>query len=1123
MKLSRHRFLYTALLGGTLYAPSAVAQPRFSAGSPLSEGRWVKIAVDDSGVFEITHQRLRTLGFSDPEAVAIFGRGGRQLSTDFTDAEGVPVYSDEMEQIPVTHHDGIMYFYAQGPSGISLIPDDGSGQPGFTRDWKNIYSDCGYYFLTDSREPMIMEEMPEASGSDPEFSEGWGYAYHEQDLYHNYSGTGQVFYGEYFSPDTPRREWTVHLPGAIPGEKGSMECVFYSEFRLENSRLTFGFTGASDVCSQTQTHEYLTLVPLRTRRKAMAVPGSTPKVFVEGTYGYSPEISNLDWWLVSYRRSMPDMVSATDGSRMPQDLIAFPGLSDGYVSNMRLPGGAGLLALDVTDPMSPKRLPVTRSGRDGLARISGEDPVVAVFDPLMNQGQVRICGEFSPRTPNQNLHTEAAEGADLIIICIPTMRGVAEEIAGLHRSRQGMRVIVATTEECYNEFSGGVPDPMAYRAITRLAYDSSYGCRNLLLLGPLFGDLRGILNAREPSEGIIAFQNPTMSNTRGAMNVNDFYGMMADTLNPMLLHTETVNVGVGILPVRYPAEAEIVVEKIRNYLDRTDFAHYLNLWTNISCPGDRHQHDMQILRAASDQRQESADAVVSHTVVIDAYGYAEARARANSLLTDGMLRVNYYGHGSPTLLTKEKGFFSAADINLLHNRVLPFVGVAGCTLSIPDQGIRGMGESLVVSTPNGAIGSLISSRETWASENEGFFTVFNARHFSPGPEAGLHENTVTFGDIYALAKTESTKSNDMAYHLIADPALPMPTVNRRIVFSAGESMDVVAGDRVTVSGYIQAPGGEGADASFNGEAVIRLMQPAVTLRSADICTTGVSSESDTDHTLDVTYDDLLLAMTSTPVSAGRFSATFVVPAAAASYIGSSSRLTAAAYDPATRLGAGGGAEATFIKSLGLPTACERDNRPPAIELLEFDPADCSLTVGVTDNEGLDYSDSYLAPPFRLILDGAEDPRGVSSRPLPGSDSESWTRRISLAPLAEGSHTAEVYVRDAAGNSTTATLSFDYNPPRAAYRLDTEGIGDIRSGVFPRLYMPGERPAMAEIIILDSDGAVVRRADFIDGEYVWDLRDAEGASVAPGLYRAYILETSPRGVRGHSDTVPVPVV
>jgi hypothetical protein len=48
----------------------------YAANSVLSAGKWLKISIDESGVFKIPYSTLTEWGFSSPAQVRLFGYGG---------------------------------------------------------------------------------------------------------------------------------------------------------------------------------------------------------------------------------------------------------------------------------------------------------------------------------------------------------------------------------------------------------------------------------------------------------------------------------------------------------------------------------------------------------------------------------------------------------------------------------------------------------------------------------------------------------------------------------------------------------------------------------------------------------------------------------------------------------------------------------------------------------------------------------------------------------------------------------------------------------------------------------------------------------------------------------------
>ena len=48
--------------------------------SSLSSGLWIKIHIDEEGIYQLSHERLRELGFSNQKNVHVYGYGAAQLN-----------------------------------------------------------------------------------------------------------------------------------------------------------------------------------------------------------------------------------------------------------------------------------------------------------------------------------------------------------------------------------------------------------------------------------------------------------------------------------------------------------------------------------------------------------------------------------------------------------------------------------------------------------------------------------------------------------------------------------------------------------------------------------------------------------------------------------------------------------------------------------------------------------------------------------------------------------------------------------------------------------------------------------------------------------------------------------
>lgn len=120
---------------------------RYPSESVLRSGRWVKISVPHSGVYQLTDELIRRAGFKDLSKVKIYGYGGALQPEVLTDAYLRSV--KDLPEVPVCIAGGKYLFYARGP-----VSWDSSNNR-----VRNPYSNNGYYFLTsDDAGPLTIDK-----------------------------------------------------------------------------------------------------------------------------------------------------------------------------------------------------------------------------------------------------------------------------------------------------------------------------------------------------------------------------------------------------------------------------------------------------------------------------------------------------------------------------------------------------------------------------------------------------------------------------------------------------------------------------------------------------------------------------------------------------------------------------------------------------------------------------------------------------------------------------------------------------------------------------------------------------------------------------------------------------
>lgn len=1116
-RMAKGLFLSLSMaLIGISSVDAALTKDFYTTTSVLSTGNWVKVGVEQTGVYEISYQELEGMGFSDPSKVAVYGRGGRVLPESFVSNSGIPILTDDLTPVKIIHEDNKIYFYGLGPEEIAYETDDKNTLGGyFVKRSNNIYSKRGYYFLTDSRDIDKMKVLQYSTSSAKEVEKGLSYLYHEVDLVQNTTMSGQLFWGERIGlPGEYMMKWPVEMPDAIEGE-GVMSCELYfhdGEFG-DNATVAYGFENTDVTRYPYKPNTSLNYTPHDPALTNITVPGTKGNVFVEFTGEDIGRVANLDFWVVTYQRGIPTMMDS-ENNAVPQQLIALPDIARNTTGRMDLKDPASLVVLDITTPDTPERLQVSQTGAVGTVGIknTGKTPVVVVFDK--DQTQLKIAGyeEAYSKVENQNLHGYKEKGADFIIITPPSLKEYAEEIAQLHRDYDGIEVVVATTEDLYNEFSGGVPDPMAYRNFAKMLYMSNRKPKNILLFGPLYSDFRGLQTERDPFEGIIAYQSPQVSITRGAHNINDFYGMMGDKFRVDYYERNEVHMGVGILPVKFPSEARIVIDKIQNYLKRTDHAYFLNKYTAIGGLYDDHTHEIQVRDINNHIRQLDNTGTVFTPISIDSYGNAEAQKKLFNMFNEGCNTFSYFGHGAEQFLGKDRNFFNAGDVFKLRNSVHPFALFGGCQITNSDRGFRGLGETLVTATPYGCIGSIVSARDTWSGQNYEFFKQFFTCLYTQGSTASSahRTNPVTIGEVYASVKNYSTYSNELSYQLLCDPAIIFPIINRSVaVQQVGNGL--LPGDKFWMVGTIRDASGK-TDTGFNGQLVVRLNEPERTVK-AEAIETGNNTNSP-----ELKYRDNQVSMATADVKNGEFTVEIHVPSSMSVFEGEEALIYFSAYDPKTKIGAGHGYKVK-VGAAEANSAESSDNVSPLIENLSFDNNKCSISLTVSDNVALNLSNNPLSKGLYLYIDGKERSEAHFVEPILENSRAAYSKEILLSGLSYGDHTARLKVKDVAGNSAETEIAFTFSPITGAYSIirSTESNPE-----YTRIQVEGVVPASAEIVILSDNGEEIWRGQLEKGYIDWNHTSQDG-KVKPGHYKAYLIETGTGTTKGHSETIDIPVI
>jgi len=178
----------------------------YAASSVLSTGRWAKISVPATGVYQLTDALIRKAGFTDLNKVKVYGYGGalqpERLTTSYLAS------TDDLQEVPTCTVGGRRLFYAVGPVSWSSNTA--------TLRTRNPYSSYGCYFLTENDATALTQNEEEFKAAHYPAADDYHTIY-EVDDYSWYHGGRNLYDSRLFGVGTAR-SYQLTAPAESKGQ-----------------------------------------------------------------------------------------------------------------------------------------------------------------------------------------------------------------------------------------------------------------------------------------------------------------------------------------------------------------------------------------------------------------------------------------------------------------------------------------------------------------------------------------------------------------------------------------------------------------------------------------------------------------------------------------------------------------------------------------------------------------------------------------------------------------------------------------------------------------------------------------------------------------------------------------
>ena len=1111
----------------------------YSDTSRLATGHWVKVAVSESGIYQITSSDASKWGFSDLSRVRVFGYGGKQLS----DTLRADQFVDDLPQVPIIRTGDRILFYANGPLSWTW-----TNSYGMYKQVQHPYATEGYYFITE--DSSISDLTPAHSDITPEgeivntFTER---LCHEAELI-NPGETGRVLLGEDFT-NTNSQAFKFTLDGLVDGSTVDVLTRFATKTLGANSSVSFKYNGTNiegvlsikEIDPKDPSHYHYNAAQ---SHKQFNLSGTKDLTY---TISYSPAgtvtLARLDYITINYQRQLDlsGKSSLTFGLRPPAQPTQYE--LSGASSNTHV--------WDLSRKEAPLELKLNLEGskaRFSLDSRSRRD--IVAFNENGSFPSPRLVGNVE----NQSIHGSPIP--DMIILAPSEFLPQAQQLANMHEEMDSMRVLVLDHTKVFNEFSSGTPDATAYRQVCKYFYDrgtddQGHHLGYLLLFGNGYCDNRHLTAASSTlnypmllvweSDDQDDKVNPYSCNEMTSYTSDDFFGHLQDgnIMGLQRLHYD-LKIAIGRIPARSVTDASIAVNKTIKYATQADYGNWKNTMLNVADNEDsgghwRHGEEVVLTVAANggentnfsrvflDNFEESSDGSGSR--------FPDARKKMFKTLNEGALWWNYSGHGGPSGWTND-GLLLVNDIenNFFYSHQ-PILFAATCEFSRHD-GISPSGGENILLNPNGGVVAMICPPRLVYMTNNKVLNVTAAQKMYNRDNNG---QIMRLGDILIYAKNNTNdgsqgNSNSLRYHLYGDPALrpAMPQYNAVIDQINGKDVDsddmpvFEARQTMTITGHIENLRGE-LQTNFNGliESTLFDCERSVsTTYSYNYYNPETQTTEERDSTLTYEERQNKLAINVNRVNNGNFSISITIPSeVTVSYDNYRTSLVSLyAYDPENKTEATGSCDDFYI--YGYDETVTADTIGPDISYMglnsnSFKDGDNVnesplLLATVSDESGINFSSAGIGHNITLTLDGNVTYSDVSSyyTAIEADKGSAGNINYSLSNLSNGHHTLRLKVWDVFNNSSEKTINFN-----VMSGLQPE-IDEIKAFPNPAattttFLVTHNRPEATVTITIEvfnlmgqrmwSTTQSGRSSMFSSFPITWDLSDYSGRRLPRGIY------------------------
>ena len=1094
----------------------------------LSKGNWVKIAVPNEGVYQLTGAQFKAMGFTgkvNSNEVQLYGMDLAQLSERVP--KGLPDSLSEMAIEMQDGGDGIFddqdkfLFYAQGhfkwnKSSLFEAP---------IRQ-KITSNDSLYFFLrigTNGKRITHFNKSGAASKLIQTYAARWLI---EKDSI-NILSSGKIWLGDPMGIGAGKKT-RMSFPLNMEGLQLNLPIVFQSQLAASTYQNDAVFTiqlndqilstkALNSVSGNIFDDAYKIRFDSSTiwldQSKVQKTGQSLTAVNLQVDFNASSTATGwIDYMALHGQRTIGFWGSSSFGfdyhtSNSKNQLIEFE------IQNAT----TQTKVWDLSQYLEPASLN-TQMSQNSTATFKVSDTAFRYFF-VFDASKIQSA-QFS--SVIQNDSSFLVRSLDYIIITAPDYYPAAKSLQLFHEKQNGYKVGLFNATQVYNEMASGQTSPIAIRNFLKYILEQSK-LKNQVR--PAYVLLMGIgnfnTNKIQQNKELPVYTSEVSNAILTSYSSDDFYTIQTPGNQIQFASTiDSISLAIGRIPARNIAEANKMVEKLIQYQSNKKMGLWQNQLTWVADDADYNLHLQDAEEIIGNLKTKTNNwnhkklylDLFKASQTLTGNTYPDVNKAIQESVQAGTLVLNYTGHGNYLRLTEE-AVISKPEMQSWNNAgKLPIMVTASCDFAPYDQPATSpIGFDALMQNEKGIIALVAANRLVFAYSNKQINDAFMQALLVPNSNGQY----MTIGQALQTAKNynfnrNGDRLNAFKFGLLGDPAMriaqPKYQINCTDLNQSpwSDTLFLKAGGKYTIKGNIATQ--SKILQNFNGAIDMVLWDAPSTKKTL---ANQVNSQS-----VPIETQEKTLFKGKATVQNGQFEISFILPGNLPSSNLNALKLQLYAYNDTTD--ASMQFQSIFIQ--GAATQNSLDTTGPIIKTYINTPsfksgdwvsAPSTLFVVLKDSSGIQSSGNELGQDLKLIIDDTlikqYNLNSFFSYNL--NQYQSGEIQYPLPVLEEGKHRLIIKAWDLLGNVSKDTimievpskknknirnLSISPNPVQANSRFSFE-INNSKD------------PILMQLDVFDSNGirhfSISQNIQPRGNKIIidWDGRASNGGLLPPGKY------------------------